>query len=106
MMRFVGIGSAAALFIAMAPAQAQTPQTMSASPASTGWSADTPVETLAADPAARAILEKDVPMLLKHPSYQTIKSLNLRQIQPYSAGALTDAMIAAADRDLKALKVR
>ncbi len=45
-------------------------------------------------------------MLLKHPSYQTIKSLNLRQIQPYSAGALTDAMIAAADRDLKALKVR
>ncbi len=69
-------------------------------------SADTPVETLAANPAARAVLEKDVPMLLNHPNYDTIKSLSLRQIQPFSAGALTDPMIAAADADLKALPLK
>lgn len=75
-------------------------------PADATFNADTPVETLAANPAAKAILEKDVPSLLSHPSYDAIKGMSLRQIQPYSNGALTDAMIEAADKHLRALSAK
>jgi hypothetical protein len=66
------------------------------------FNGDTPIETIAADPAGKAVLEKDLPHLLTHPSYETFKSMSLRQLEPYSGGALTDEQIAKVEADLKA----
>jgi hypothetical protein len=71
-----------------------------ASPAT--FNGDTPIETLAADPAGKAVLEKDLPHLLNHPSYEQFKSMSLRQLEPYSGGALTDDQIAKVEANLKA----
>ena len=78
---------------APAPAPSATPATLNG---------DTPIETIAADPTGKAVLEKDLPHLLTHPSYETFKSMSLRQLEPYSGGALTDEQIAKVDADLKA----
>jgi len=78
---------------APAPAPSAAPATLNG---------DTPIETIAADPAGKAVLDKDLPHLLTHPSYETFKSMSLRQLEPYSGGALTDEQIAKVESDLKA----
>ncbi|HEU4959150.1 MAG TPA: hypothetical protein VFT56_01975 [Sphingomonas sp.] len=86
---------------APAPASAPAPALAQGAP-SAPLNGDTPIETIAADPAGKMVLEKDLPHLLTHPSYETFKSMSLRQLEPYSGGALTDAQIAKVETDLKA----
>ena len=64
---------------------------------------DSPIEALVNDPATKAVLEKHLPGMDKHPAYGQFKSMTLRQVAPYSQGAITDEKIAAIDADLKAL---
>jgi hypothetical protein len=64
-----------------------------------------PVEQIAASPAGRAILNKDLPALLPHPAYEQVKNLTLREIQPMSGGVITDDVIAKIDADLKAAHI-
>jgi len=109
--------AAAALLLTATPVLAQTatapaaPATAPAAPvattgaaAATKFTIDTPIEQLIADPAAKAVLEASIPGISSHPSLEQFKALSLTAVQPYSGGAITDAMIAKITADLAAIK--
>jgi len=64
---------------------------------------ESPIEALMMDPTTHAVMEKHLPGMDKHPAYGQFKGMTLRQVAPYSQGAITDEKIAAIDTDLKAL---
>jgi hypothetical protein len=99
--------AAAALCLMPAAAFAQTapaPAPAAAPAAAAKFNLDTPIEVLAADEKAKAVLVADLPELLPHPSYEQFKAMSLRQVQPYSQGALTDEILAKVEADLAAIK--
>lgn len=63
-------------------------------PAVQQLSVELPIETIMADPAGKAVMDKEMPTLMSHPAYEQFKSMSLRQLQPYSGGAITDEKIA------------
>ena len=65
---------------------------------------DTPIETMAADEKAKAVLMADLPELLGHPMYEQFKGMSLRQLQPMSQGALTDELMKKVETNLAAIK--
>ncbi len=65
---------------------------------------DTPIETIAADPAGKTVLDTDLQNITGHPMYDSFKSMSLNQVQPLSQGALTDAALAKVKTDLAAIK--
>lgn len=75
-----------------------------AAPAAAKFNLDTPIETLAADPKAKAVLDADLPNLVSHPSYEDFKMLSLRAVQPFSQGKLTDELLKKVETDLAAIK--
>jgi hypothetical protein len=90
---FIRTGSAALLFLAL-PVQAQeapAPVQLAA------YNRDTPVEKLAADPAAVAVLNKDLPGLLTAPEFSIFKSMSLKQLQQASGGDLSEVDVAKAE---------
>jgi len=90
-----------------APGLAQTPATAPAAPVAAPaakFTLDTPIETIAADPAGKAVLNADIPGLLVHPMYESFKSMGLLDLQGMSEGKLTDAMLAKTKADLAAIK--
>lgn len=92
-----------------APAAAPTPDAMptagAAAPAPGGaLTVDTPIETIVANPAGKAVLDKDVPGLTTHAMYDSFKSMSLKALQPMSSGALSDEMLAKVETDLAAIK--
>ena len=78
---------------APAPANASSP----------AYSRDTPVEKLAADPAAAAILNKDLPGLLTDANYSIFKTMTLKQLQAASGGDLSMVDLDKTEADLQAL---
>ncbi|HBI17755.1 MULTISPECIES: hypothetical protein [unclassified Brevundimonas] len=64
---------------------------------------DSTIEALVADPATKAVLDKHLPGIDRHPAYAQFKGMTLRQVAPFSQGNITDAKIAAIDTDLKAI---
>ena len=84
-----------------APAPAAAPM---ADAAAAKFSLDTPIETIVADPAAKAVLDADLPGVSTHPAYDQFKSMSLSQVQPMSQGALTDEALAKVKTDLAAIK--
>lgn len=104
--------SAAALSIALAApafAQNQSVQPAPAAPAAGATTAakfnlDTPIETIVADPAGKAVLDADIPPLTSHPAFDQFKSMSLRALQPLSQGALTDELMKKVETDLAAIK--
>jgi hypothetical protein len=85
-----------------APAPAATPDA-AATPAAK-FNLDTPIETIAADPAGKAVLDADLPGLLTHEAYDMFKSMTLRQLQPMSQGAISEETLKKAETDLAAVK--
>jgi hypothetical protein len=67
------------------------------------YSRDTPMEKLASDPAAVAVLNKDLPGLLTAPEFAIFKSMSLKQLQRASGGDLSEVDVAKAEADLQAL---
>ena len=65
---------------------------------------DSPIEALLADAAAKAVVEATLPGLDKHPSYDMAKSMSLKQVQPYTNGAITDEALAKIAAGLAAIK--
>ena len=65
---------------------------------------DSPIETLYADPAGAAVMEANVPGMDKHPMFDMIKTMTLRQIQPMSQGMLTEEMLKKIETELAAIK--
>jgi hypothetical protein len=87
-----------------APAPAAVAPTPAPAAAATRLSLQTPIETIAADPAGKAVLAADIPGLLTHPMYDSFKSMNLADLQGMSEGKLTDAMLAKTNVDFAAIK--
>jgi hypothetical protein len=94
-----------ALFVALllataACAQDQAPLSF---PGPQVYTSDTPVEQIAADPAAAAVLNKDIPDLLKDSRYPMFKSMSLKQMQEASGGDLSHETVNKTVADLQAL---
>jgi hypothetical protein len=65
------------------------------------YTLQTPLEIIAADPAAAAVVDKDIPGLLSDSRYPMIEGLGLKQVAALSSGELTPEMLARAEADLK-----
>ena len=86
------------------PAQAEVAHTVSSGmPA---YTLHTPVEMIAADPAAAAVLNRDLPGLLSDPSYPIFKTMSLKQMQDASGGDLSAVDVNKALADLQMLPPR
>ena len=66
----------------------------------------TPVEVMAADPAAVAVLNRDLPGLLTDPNYPIFKSMSLKQMQQASGGELSVVDVDKTVADLQTLPPR
>jgi len=90
---------------ASAPATptASAPATPTASAPAPAYSRNTPVEKMTSDPAAVAVLNKDLPGLLTAPEFAIFKSMSLKQLQQASGGDLSEVDVAKAEADLQAL---
>jgi hypothetical protein len=82
-----------------APPPATTPVPAPAAP-----TIDSAIGDIANTPEGKAVIDKHLPNLLGHPSYEQFKGLSLKQVQPYSNGAITDEQIAAIEAELKSIK--
>ena len=83
----------AALLLLAMPAWGESP----------AYSEETPIEVLAADPAAAAILNKDLPGLLTDSQYHMFKSMSLKAIREASNGDLSKSDVEKTVADLQAL---
>ena len=88
---------------ATAPATPVAATPVAATPAAHGYSRDTPVEKIAADPEAAAVLNKDLPGLLTDAEYPLFKSMSLKQLQSASGGDLSLEDVDKAVADLQGL---
>jgi hypothetical protein len=79
------LGSAAAL---LSPFAARSPL-------------DIPIEKIAAEPAGKAVLDANLPQLTGHASYDSFKSMTLRQLQPLSQGQITDEALTNTEVELR-----
>jgi len=91
--------AASLLLITSASAQEQAAQAAS-------YSEETPIETLASDPAAAAVLNKDLPGLLSDAQYPIFKRMSLKAIQQASGGDLSAEDVSKTVADLHALAQR
>jgi hypothetical protein len=95
------VGIALAALLAADPAQAgDVLANLSTVPA---YTQRTPVEIMAADPAAVAVLNKDLPGLLTDPNYPIFKSMSLKQMQQASGGELSVVDVDKTVADLQTL---
>ena len=84
-----------------APATAQDKTTTEAK--AQALTIDNSIEELMANKTTAAIVQKHLPGIDKHPAYGQFKTMSLIALQPWSAGAVTDEIIAAVKADLAAL---
>jgi hypothetical protein len=91
---------------AATPASAPVPASASVpAPAASSqpYTEDTPVEKIAADPAAKAILNQDIPGMLDDIRYPMFKSMSLKQMSKASDGDLSQETVDKTITDLQAL---
>ncbi len=70
-----------------------------------GLSADTPIERLAANPAAATILDSSLPGLLEDSNYPMFKSMSLKTVASLSGGRIPADTVKDVDTQLKAMPV-
>jgi hypothetical protein len=110
-MRTLLVGLSALTFaMAAGAALAQTPPPAAAAPMSgmAGMTGKPSVKTsmisdLLANPGAKAVIDKDLPGLTADPRLQQAMSMTLTDIEPYSEGKITDAVLAKVQTDFDAL---
>jgi hypothetical protein len=106
-MKFVLL--AAALMLPVV-ASAQTakpaaPKTSAPAPAATArFTLDTPIETIVADPAGKAVIDKDLPGTTTHPMYDQFKGMSLNQVAPMAPDKLTPETLTKVATDLSAVR--
>ena len=99
--------AASMLLVSSAWAFGQTmTATDTATPAPISYSENTPIETLASDPAAAAVLNKDLPGLLTDAQYPIFKAMSLKAVQQASGGDLSAEDLHKTVADLQALPPR
>ena len=107
-MRPIGHLAAAAvavLFSGGAALAQSAPPAAAPAPASQALTIETPIEVLVSVPAAKAVLDADIPGLTVHPMYDKFKSENLRVLAPKFGGAISDKDVAKVQADLAALSL-
>lgn len=67
---------------------------------------ETPLGTLLDDPAAKAVLEKHIPSIIKADSIDMARGMSLKAVQSYAGDALSDETLAAIDADLAKLPAK
>lgn len=65
---------------------------------------DTPVETIVADAAGKAVLEANLPGVTTHEHYEAFKSMGLRQIAGMAPAQLPAEVLAKIEAELAAIK--
>jgi hypothetical protein len=71
--------------------------------ASAGYTLDTPIEVIAANPGGAAVLNKYMPNLLANPNYSAFKAMNLKWLATMSRGKLSQQTLAQIEADLETL---
>jgi len=61
------------------------------------------LKDLMADPKAKAVLDKQFPGFSSNPQLQMAMGMTLKQIQPFSRGAITDEKLKLVEEDLKTI---
>ncbi|QNQ08060.1 hypothetical protein [Sphingomonas alpina] len=101
----LALAAAAPVAAQTAPAAAPTtPAAPAAAAAATKFNLDTPIETIAADPAGKAVLDTDLPGVTTHAMYDSFKGMSLNQLQPMSGGAIPPEALVKVGADLAAIK--
>lgn len=67
------------------------------------YALSTPIQRLVADPAAKAVLDRELPGLTTHERYDQFKGMSLLALKPFSGGLINDERLSAVDVGLKAL---
>jgi hypothetical protein len=111
-MRILFVGLSALTFAMAAGAALAQPTPAPAAPAAAapmpGMAGKPSVKTsmisdLLANPATKAVIDKDLPGLTADPRLQQAMSMTLTDIEPYSEGKITDAVLAKVQTDFDAL---
>lgn len=68
--------------------------------------ATTPLGTLIDDPAAKAVLDKNLPGFASNPQIEQARPMTLKMLQQYMADQLPDAKLAAIQSQLAALPAK
>ena len=71
--------------------------------ASAGYTLETPLEVIVANPRGEAVINKYIPKLLKNPNYEMFKGMSLKTLAMFSRGELTDEKLALVKADLGTL---
>jgi len=95
----LGAASAGATFAQTAAPDVNTPAAK-AGPPSIDW----PIGDLLDNPAAHAVLAKDLPALLTYDGLDMIKGMSVRNISQYPQAQIDDAKLVAIQADLAAIK--
>lgn len=106
---FIAAATPALAQTSAAPAVAPTaaPTAAPAAPAAPAakFNLDTPIETLMADPAAKAVLTTDFGGdLTTNPAYEQFKGMSLNQVQPYAPDKMPAELMTKIAADLAAIK--
>jgi hypothetical protein len=64
------------------------------------------ISDLLANPTTKAIVDKDLPGLTADPRLEQAMSMTLTDIEPYSEGKITDAVLAKVQADFDAVPAR
>lgn len=91
------------LCLASTPALADAPAAAATHALTT---ADTTIGDLLDNPAARAVIDKNLPGFSTNPQIEMARSLTLKQLQGFSPESFTDAVLAKIDADLAALNTK
>lgn len=75
----------------------------SAAKSTAGYTLETPIEIIAADPRGAAVLNRDIPGLLANGNYGIFKGMGLRSLASLASGRLSDQVLARTEADLAAL---
>jgi len=104
-MRFATAGLAGLLIVLAGSGAAAQPATSAAAPSASVPSVETTsIADLLADPATKAVLQKDMPALISYDGLDQIKGMTLRDISKYPQAQLDDAKLAAIQKDFNAAK--
>ena len=91
------------LLLAPGAAMAQSSDAPAATTINAHYTLDTPIKDLVADPAAKAVLDKDLPGLSTDDNLAKFEDKSLRQFQPMTGGQLTDDLLKKTGADLAAI---
>lgn len=92
----------------VSPAVAVAQTTPAATPAASSHytTADTPIGTLLDDPAAKAIIEKNIPGMTTNDQIDMARGMTLKSIQQYSPDQVTDPVLAKIDAEFAKLPAK